>query len=114
MYYLTPAEIEHAAKISWIEVTLTIMTVSIAKISVALLILRIPGPSGSWRKGVLYTSIVLSFVIGASTSIVGFVQCSPPRALWEGPMNVPGARCWNPNVQVRVSTFQGSTLAISI
>lgn len=75
--------------------------------SVAFLILRLVGPSTFWRKWSLYTSIGLIF-IGALASILTFVQCSPPRALWEGPQNVPGAKCWNPKSQSDFAIFTGS------
>jgi hypothetical protein len=43
--------------------------------------------------------------------IITFVQCSPPRALWD---KVPGAKCWNPKVVADFTVAQsGKFLAPS-
>ena len=67
-----------------------------AKISVALLILRLIGPLTFWRRWFLYLIIFLSPVIGILTVIFEFASCDPPRALWVPLSQIPGARCWNP------------------
>lgn len=105
MYYLTQSEIEYTTKVTWIENPLGIMALVTAKISVAFLILRLIGPSTVWRKWSLYVSIVLNFVIAVLACILTFVQCNPPRALWEAPSQVPGAKCWNPKHQADYAIF---------
>ena len=105
LYYLTQSEIEYAIKITWIENPLGIMAVATAKMSVAFLILRLLGPSTVWRKWSLYVSIILTFIIGVLACILTFVQCNPPRALWEAPSQVPGAKCWNPKHQADYAIF---------
>ena len=89
------------------------MSLTTAKMSVAFLILRLVGPSTFWRKWLLYTSIGLTFIIGTLASILTFVQCNPPRALWEGPQNVTGAKCWNPKSQSDFAIFTGSRFEIT-
>ncbi|KAL2048480.1 hypothetical protein N7G274_000392 [Stereocaulon virgatum] len=108
LYYLDPPQIEYATKVTWIENPLGIMAVTTAKMSVAFLILRLIGPSTVWRKWSLYTSIVLTFIVGALACILTFVQCNPPRALWKPPSQVPGAKCWNPKRQADYAIFSSA------
>ena len=82
---------ETAVLLFYIVSPLQTMAVCMAKVSVALLLLRIVGFS-TWRRWTLYGCIVLSFIIGVTLSITIFLQCSPPRALWND--TVP-ARCWS-------------------
>lgn len=35
-----------------------------------------------------------------------FVQCMPPRALWE---KVPGSKCWDPQIESDYQIFNAST-----
>ena len=105
LYYLTPSEIEYTTRVTWIENPIGIMAVVTAKISVAFLILRIMGPSTVWRKWSLYVCIILNFIIAVLACILTFVQCNPPRALWEPPSQVPGAKCWNPKHQADYAIF---------
>ena len=113
LYYMTPAEIEFAIKLIWIENPLDIVGLAAAKMSVACLMLRLIGPSIFWRKWLLHLSIVMTSIIGALCAIMTFVQCNPPRALWEPASNVPGATCWNPKVQTDFAIFSGSTLDLA-
>ena len=108
LYFLTPAEIEYNLKVIWIENPLGIMAGAVAKISVAFLILRLIGPKTFWRKWSLYLTIALVFIFGTLASIFTFAQCNPPRVLWEGPVKVPEAKCWNPKTQSDFATFAGS------
>ena len=115
LYYLSQSEIEYATKVAWIENPLGIMALLTAKISVAFLILRLIGPSTVWRKWSLYVSIILNFIFAVLACILTFVQCNPPRALWEAPSQVPGAKCWNPKHQADYAIFSsgGSTTLTS-
>lgn len=90
------------------------MAITTAKMSVALLILRLLGPSAVRRKWSLYVTICLTFVIGALACILTFVQCNPPRALWEPPSQVPGAKCWNPKIQANYATFSSGGLNLTL
>ena len=108
LYYLTATQVEYTTKVDWISQPFNIMSLATGKISVALLLLRLLGPSAIWQKWFLYISIILTFIIGSLTSIFTFVQCDPARALWEGPIKVPNAKCWNPSTQLDFSLFCGS------
>lgn len=105
LYYLNYQKITLLLKWSWMVQPIAIMTMATAKISVAFLLLRIIGPTTVWRKRFLYFSIISLFAIGVLCSIVSFVQCNPPRALWE---SVPGAKCWDPKTQIDIAVFGSS------
>ena len=45
LYYLTPSQKEYASKLDWISQPFNIMSLATGKVSVALLILRLLGPS---------------------------------------------------------------------
>lgn len=79
------------------------MSLLFGKISVSLLLLRIMGPKTVWRKWFLYGNMAIYTAIMVLSSILGFVQCNPPRALWE---TVPGAKCWKPESQLGWSIFR--------
>ncbi|KAK0511295.1 hypothetical protein JMJ35_005868 [Cladonia borealis] len=113
LYYLTQSEIEYTTKVTWIENPLGIMALVTAKISVAFLILRLIGPSTIWRKWSLYVSIVLNLIFAVLACILTFVQCNPPRALWEAPSQVPGAKCWNPKPQADYAIFSSAFFAFT-
>ena len=71
-------------------------SISIGKISVALLIERIAGPS-RWRKWVLRSISVSVFITAVITLTLFFAQCSPARAVWDKALVKEGkANCWNP------------------
>ena len=108
LYYLDPAQVEYVTKVNWISQPFNIMSIATGKISVALLLLRLLGPSAIGQKWFLYISSVLTFIFSSLTSIFTFVQCNPARALWEGPVKVPHAKCWNPSTQLAFSLFCGS------
>lgn len=49
--------------------------------------------------------MVLFTITMVVASILTFVQCDPPRALWEP---VPGAKCWDPSIKAGYATFGGA------
>lgn len=75
------------------------------KISIAILSLRLLQPHSMWRKQkvFLYLNIAVYVACTIVSCTVIFVQCSPPRALWE---KVPGAKCWDPKVSTTVTIAQ--------
>ncbi len=85
-----------------------------AKISVALLILRLIGPVTFWRRWFLYLIIFLSTIIGTLTVIFEFASCNPPRALWVPLSQIPGARCWNAESLNDFNIFAGGMFKTGI
>ena len=92
-------------RLQWINQAFATAAQAIAKISVALLVLRFTGPNTVWRKLFLYTCIVSTLVIFVVNTILSYAQCNPPRALWE---KVPNASCWKPKIFVHYANFSGS------
>ena len=108
LYYLPPSQKEYASKLDWISQPFNIMSLATGKVSVALLILRLLGPSAFWRRFLLYTICILSIVLGILGATFTFVQCKPARTLWEGPIKNPNAKCWDPSVQLHYELFLSS------
>ncbi|KAL9105148.1 MAG: hypothetical protein Q9187_008806 [Circinaria calcarea] len=86
--------LETIARFWYIAQPFAIMAIAVGRISVAVLILRIMGPS-KWRKIFLYFSIISTFVISSATCILMFLACNPPKALWNPLIK---AKCWDVNV----------------
>ncbi|KAK0515842.1 hypothetical protein JMJ35_001876 [Cladonia borealis] len=105
LFYLSPQQQLQAVKYNWISQPWGIFGFATGKISVALLILRIMGPNTIWRKWILYGCMASVLVINAIGSILTFVQCNPPRALWTPTIH---AHCWNPKVQSDYAIFLSS------
>ena len=108
---MNPSQIVGAMKINWAVQPSAIMAIASGKISVSFFLLRILGPSNVWQKIFIKVNMVFTFIVNALTVIFTFAQCHPPRALWEGQQNVPGAKCWDPASLSDFSIFsQGTTL----
>ncbi|KAG8158424.1 hypothetical protein KVR01_011546 [Diaporthe batatas] len=88
---LTPDDILQVAKWNWIPQPFSIMNLAAVKLSISFLLLRILGPYAKWSKLFLHVNMVLFTASMAVASILTFVQCDPPRALWEP---VPGANAF--------------------
>ena len=96
LYYLDPHQITTAVKYNWMIQPFGIMCIAVGKLAVGFLILRLLDSRSKWRKWFLYITLTITIVTSAVCCVINFVQCSPPRALWE---KVPGSSCWNPKVQ---------------
>lgn len=90
-------------KLNWVLQPFAIMALATAKISVAIVMFRIIPSATVWARRILYFSVVSSFLVSATASILAFVQCDPPKALWE--FGVKGAKCWDPRVQIDYAIF---------
>ena len=78
------------------------MALPFAKASISLLLLKIIGPNTTWRKWFLWGNMGVFFLLSVLASLFNYVQCNPPRALWE---HVPGAICWKSTVQPDFAIF---------
>jgi len=94
-------------KLNWTSQAVSVQAIAIGKVSVAILIGRIMGPS-RWRKYFLYFLSVTSLILACLCTILIFVQCSPSNALWEGHFS----DCWDlrasDNFFIAVSSRQNS------
>ncbi|OJJ72616.1 hypothetical protein ASPBRDRAFT_42339 [Aspergillus brasiliensis CBS 101740] len=108
LYYLSTEQQLRVVKVDWIAQTFGIAGFAAGKASVALQIQRILGPSRRQNNRVRWTRWLLWFIIASTCLFCGldcifqFVQCSPPRALWE-PW-IPHT-CWDTSVQTNFALF---------
>jgi hypothetical protein len=83
----------------------------VAKAAVGFLVLRIIGAAGGrWRKWLLYVVMAVVAVTGSLDCIFTYVQCSPPKALWEP--SIPHT-CWNPKIQSNYAIFTAAVNAFA-
>ncbi|KAI1813504.1 hypothetical protein GGS20DRAFT_475997 [Poronia punctata] len=85
-----------------------IVTVASAKISIALLILRILRNSTSKTiRYALYSSTAINTIISALDTIFTFAQCDIPAALWDSSL-APQAHCWEPYIKANFAVVAAS------
>ena len=95
-----PGNLKQVGINNYIIQTLGIFAFGSGKVSVGCLILRLLPPNSVWRKWIIWTTIIFVFVFDALNCVLTFVQCSPPRALWEP--DTPHS-CWDPSVQTKIA-----------
>jgi hypothetical protein len=83
LYYLTPQQQMLVIKLNWIAQVFGIMAFAAVKISVSLLIMRIITLNNVWMRNVLWFVMGSMALFSVLDCIFNFVQCDPPRALWE-------------------------------
>lgn len=91
IYYLSQDQLSRAIKFVSLSQPFCVMSFSLSKIAVALLLIRILTPAfrrGAWF---LYPLTGIQLLLGIVVSIVQFAQCSPTRSLWD--LSLP-LKCW--------------------
>ena len=97
---LSPKQIMGYAKWSCLFEIPGVLSTSIARTSVAILLWRLFGVK-AWFRWYLYLMTVLQTTAGLTLLIVWGVQCKPINALW-GP--APGGSCWSPQIEMTIAT----------
>lgn len=105
LYYLSPSQVSTVVKFNWANQPFAIAVVALGKISAAFLVLRILHGTTVWRKWFLYGSMSITVIAAIVAILILFVQCSPPRALWDA---VPGAKCWDASVSSDIQIMYAS------
>lgn len=103
VYYLTGEQLVGVQKWSYLSEPPILLLYSVAKTSVALLILRFVDRATRWRKLLLYFLIGSIFFANILTIILTFSSCTPARALWVS--GIEGASCRSPAVLQRYAYF---------
>ena len=97
---VNPRNLRQVGINNYILQTLGIFAFGTGKVSVGCLILRLLPPSSVWRKWFIWSTIVFVFLFDSVNCVITFVQCSPPRALWDP--QIPHT-CWDPKVQTNIA-----------
>ena len=103
MSSLSPSQLSTVYLYFWTATSVALVAIAMGKISTAFLILRILGRASFWRKYLLYFGIAFSALAVLVTTVLIYVQCSPPRALWAISLLQQGATCWDPRVVVQAT-----------
>lgn len=77
------------------------LSVTLPKVGVAILLIRIFRPRPWVRRTLLGSSLIL-FVICIAGFIICFVQCNPVPGQWD-PYTYPDTKCWPRDVQIDYS-----------
>ena len=104
LFYISESQVPLAIEYNWLNQTFAILSVTVSKVSVALLILRLLGPS-AWRRWFLYLISGLSCLVGSLAVIFIYVQCTPVQTLWDPSV---GGACWNLTAVNRYDLFVSS------
>lgn len=103
LYYLDLAQTMKVAKLNYIIQVNIVFAFITGKAAVGFLVLRImSGDSTAWRRWLVYGAMGLTALINGLDCIFTYVQCSPPKALWDP--SVPHT-CWDPRIQSRFAMF---------
>ncbi|OAK93510.1 hypothetical protein IQ06DRAFT_382835 [Phaeosphaeriaceae sp. SRC1lsM3a] len=89
--------------------TWAFLSVTLPKVGVAFLLIRIFRPKAWLKTTILSVSIGL-FAYCVVGFIISFVQCNPVAGQWD-PYNYPNAKCWPRNVQIYYALVGSSTSA---
>lgn len=96
IYGVTPANLPEVGKVNYMLQAWGLFSFVTGKAAVGYLILRVMGNRFVWQKWTIWAAIVLTFLLNSVNIILTFVQCDPPRALWQKDIK---AKCWDPKVQ---------------
>lgn len=102
--YLSPPEIMNTIKYQFISQPIGIISPTLGRVSFAIFMLRLVGPTHRAMRWILNVSICVTILINLLTCIIIFAQCRPIEKTWNS--TLPGT-CWGLTVQVNVSYVQG-------
>lgn len=109
LYYLSQAQIVEVMKWDYILQCFGILAMIPPKVSVSLLIIRVMHPLKGWRFWTIMASIAFMTLISILNAIFTYVQCIPPKALWDHRIR---GKCWNPLTQANFSIFQACVMVL--
>ena len=109
VYYLDISQIDQVDKLFFISKILSLLTICVVKISVALFLLRICGLR-RWLRALLFVIIAL---LASSTSItigIHFAQCRPIAGNWDPPISLT-SNCLSASVIVDVTYWASGSIS---
>ncbi|KAF1948817.1 hypothetical protein CC80DRAFT_430540 [Byssothecium circinans] len=97
----------YLTKLNWLAQAFGIFCLSLGKIAIALLIVRLLDRTSRWRKWSLYVASILTGINGLCMLVVNFAQCKDINAIWN-PVLRATTECWNPTVQSNFAIYAAS------
>ncbi|KAH9223490.1 hypothetical protein DL95DRAFT_352126 [Leptodontidium sp. 2 PMI_412] len=102
-FFVNSKDKEKALHYSFGYYVIGLWTASLARISVACMLLRLKS-SMAWQIP-MWSAIVLQVAVVFGSNVCQFIQCHPLRAMWD---MVPDAKCWSPRqMQIYGYLFAG-------
>ena len=103
LFYISSNVLPIFRKFSFISIPFAIATTTLSRASVAILIVRIIGPSTFWRKWFIYLNVISHSILSVIAIGLNLSQCVPMKQLW---VPTPGAKCRNQLVTRDVNVIQ--------
>ena len=105
-YYLSHEQLTNIARLQTISQPITITALALGKVSVALFLLRLIGPS-RWKRIALQCIMVGATLAALFAIITVFVRCTPFQRSWKKQLS---GHCWRPIVGESLTVFIGGKL----
>lgn len=103
LYYLNLSQTSSAIKWNSIAYIPGIMSFSVPKVGVAVLLMRLLNPS-RMQQYIMYSLSYACIVISALSAVLLWQQCDPSAGLWNPALKPV---CWSPSILVNYSIFGG-------
>ncbi|PVI02415.1 hypothetical protein DM02DRAFT_653560 [Periconia macrospinosa] len=109
LFYLAkdPALAISTTRLNWIARPFGFVSLTVGKISVALLILRLLERTSRWRKWILHVANALTAINGILLTIVDFAQCENVHAIWNPALKAK-TKCMDPDTRSSIALFTAS------
>jgi hypothetical protein len=102
MYYVPPENASPFLKWIFILQSFALFTLTFAKASIALLLMRLMGADALWRKRFLWLNMIIFFIVTILSTIFDLVSCKPISANWQPESD---ASCWPLSINQDWATF---------
>ncbi|KAF1817227.1 hypothetical protein P152DRAFT_426905 [Eremomyces bilateralis CBS 781.70] len=111
IHYLTPDEIVFNARTSIFVTEFYVWGVTMAKISLLIMLFRLVGEHKRWKQGIVI-SIAIMVVLAVASSLWNYLQCRPLKALWD--LSISRDACINKKYWRDPGTFMVSDILLSL
>ncbi|KAF7510037.1 hypothetical protein GJ744_007141 [Endocarpon pusillum] len=109
LYYLNPSQTSTAIKWNSIAYIVGIMSFSVPKVGVVVLLMRLLNPS-RMQQYIMYSLSYTCIVISVLSAVLLWQQCDPSAGLWNPALKPV---CWSPSILVNYSIFGGAFSAFT-
>ncbi len=106
LYYLSPSQTSNAIKWNTIAFIPGVMSFSVPKLGVAVLLMRLLNPS-KIQQYIIYSLSCACVIISALCAVFLWRQCQPSAGLWNPALKPV---CWKPSILVNFAIFAGCKL----
>jgi hypothetical protein len=99
-WYISKASLQKSAKLGFVALPLWIWSITLIKVSVFAMMLRIKNTK-RWKVGI-WACIAIVLVIGILSTVAEFLQCRPLEANWSLRLKKVKGLCWSLRTQMNI------------